>query len=110
MVKWRVFIALVLLVIFIIVMQVDRNELRPGEILQSGNVEISGQLTNSHDVLYEKNFEVLPRVSVKLTAGSANLEIIEQRVDGFIFSASNLGYSVAEGAHVEWVAAGLPKK
>ena len=82
------------------------NEFKPGEIVQTGGLEISNSPTYTHDVIYPETFGNLPRVTIKLTKGSANLEIVEQRVDGFIFKTSNLGYSVAQGAHVEWTAAG----
>lgn len=83
------------------------SKLNEGEVLQSGVIEISNSLTYRHNIVYPEKFRMLPRIDIKLRKGSGNLEIIEQRTDGFIFTASNLGYSVAEGAHVEWSAIGL---
>lgn len=83
----------------------ESDELQKGEIVQTNSIEISNTDNYEHEVIYPENFSSLPRVKIKLTKGSANLEIVEQRTDGFIFKASNLGYNIAEGAHVVWTAA-----
>lgn len=98
-------VLIVMAMVYVLMPEADR--LQDGEVSQTGSIEISDRLSYKHEVFYPARFNVMPRVKIKLTKGSANLEIIEQRVDGFIFKASNLGYSVAEGAHVDWVASGL---
>ena len=105
--NWLLVIGAVLLAVAAFVFLPDEHELLEGEIVQTGNIEISDSLTYKHEVLYPKMFSVLPNVTIKLTKGSANIEVVEQRVDGFVFKSSSLGYSVAEGAHVEWTATGL---
>lgn len=106
--KKRLIIAgAVVLAIISIMFLPESNELQDGEIAQTGSVEISDSLSYTHDILYPEKFSATPRVKIKLTKGSGYLEIIEQRPDGFIFKSSSLGYSLAEGAHVEWVASGF---
>ena len=103
------FLLVSVVVVFVIAMFMllsEADRLQEGEIAQSGSIEISNSLSYKHDVLYPEKFSASPRVKIKLTKGSGYLEIVEQRTDGFIFKSSNLGYSVAEGAHVEWVASG----
>lgn len=95
------------LVIAVFMFLSERDGPQDGEVAQTGSVEISDSLSYTHEVLYPEPFHILPRVKIKLTTGSGYLEIIEQRADGFIFKSSNLGYSVAEGAHVEWAAVGF---
>lgn len=97
----------VVLMIIAIMFLPESNELQDGEIAQTGSVEISDSLSYTHDILYPEKFSATPRVKIKLIKGSGYLEVIEQRPDGFIFKSSNLGYSLAEGAHVEWVASGF---
>lgn len=106
--KKRLIIAgVVVLAIIAIMFLPESNELQDGEITQTGSIDISDSSSYTHDVLYPKKFSTSPRVKIKLTKGSGYLEIIEQRADGFIFKSSNLGYSVAEGAQVEWAASGF---
>ena len=100
-------LAAVVLVIVAIMLLSKSGGLQDGEIAQMGSVEISDSLSYMHEVLYPERFDTAPRVKIKLTTGSGYLEIIEQRADGFVFKSSNLGYSVAEGAHVEWTAFGI---
>ena len=88
----------------------EPEELLEGEFIQNGNLEISNSAHSKHHVIYPEIFSTLPAVTIKLVTGRGNLEIIEQRTDGFIFKSSNLGYSVAEGAHIAWVATGLDDK
>ena len=104
--KWPLVIGVALIVA--VVFLPDSNELQEGEVVQKGALEISDSLTYQHEIIYLQKFSILPRLNIKLIKGSGYLEIIEQRLDGFIFKSSNLGYSVAEGAHVEWTAAGFP--
>ena len=98
--------AVVVFVVAMFMLRPDADRLQEGEIAQSGSIEISNSLSYKHDVLYPEKFSASPRVKITLTKGSGYLEIIEQRADGFIFKSSSLGYSVAEGAHVEWIASG----
>lgn len=95
------------LVIAVFMFVTERDGPQDGEVAQIGSVEISDGLSYTHEVLYPEPFHILPRVKIKLTTGSGYLEIIEQRADGFVFKSSNLGYSVAEGAHVDWTAFGI---
>jgi len=83
------------------------DELQKGEIEQSASIEVSNSESYLHDVQYPKKFSSLPRLSIKLTKGSGYLEAVEQRLDGFVFKTSSLGYSEAEGAYVEWKARGF---
>lgn len=101
---------LVLIVAGVLVFLPDSKELQPGEVVQKGNIEISDSLIYQHNIVYPKIFSRSPHVEIKLTKGSGYLEIVEQRVDGFVFKSSNLGYSVADGAHVEWTATGFTSK
>ena len=105
--NWLLVIVAVLLAVAAFVFLPDEDELLEGEVMQTGEIEISKSLTYKHEVFYPKKFSILPNVTIKLAKGSANIEVLEQRVDGFIFKSSNLGYSVTEGAHVEWTATGL---
>lgn len=85
------------------------DALRQGEILQTGSVEVSNNTSYQHEVFYPEKFSSLPEVNIKFVSGSGYLEIVEQRLDGFVFKTSNLGYSEAEGARVEWRATGFIK-
>ena len=105
--KILLIIALIGIVIAVFALPDQPEELLAGEFIQDGRLEISNSPHSKHDVIYPEIFGALPTVSIKLLTGRGNLEIIEQRADGFIFKSSNLGYSVAEGAHVAWVATGL---
>jgi hypothetical protein len=80
--------------------------LQDGDAVQTGIIEISNNDNYKHDVFFPKRFASPPRVEISLTKGSGHLEIIETRTDGFVFKISNLGYSVVEGAYVQWVATG----
>jgi len=88
---------------------VDHDSDRFGKhcIAISDSIEVSNSESYLHDVLYPKKFSSLPRLSIKLTKGSGYLESVEQRLDGFVFKTSSLGYSEAEGAYVEWKARGF---
>ena len=96
-----------ILVIMVLVLLPESDQLQDGEIVQAGSMEISDSTVYKHEVYYPEKFSASPRVKIKIKKGSANLEVIEQRTDGFVFKASNLGYSVADGAHVEWTASGF---
>jgi len=86
------------------------DELQEGEIVRTGSMEISNSTSYQYDVPYQARFSSLPELKIELIKGSAYLEVVEQRVDGFIFKTSNLGYSEAEGAYVEWSATGFIDK
>ncbi len=105
--KMLLVLALVVIVIGVFLIPYGADELQAGEVRQQGSIEISNSLNYKHNILYVDEFNSLPRVKIELVKGSGYLEIIEQRTDGFIFKSSNLGYSVAEGAHVEWAATGF---
>jgi hypothetical protein len=83
------------------------DELQEGEVEQTAIIEVSNSESYQHNVLYPKKFSSLPRFSMKLIKGSGYLEAVEQRLDGFVFKTSSLGYSEAEGAYVEWKARGF---
>jgi len=83
------------------------DELLEGEVLQTAIIEVSNSTGYQHDVIYPEKFSSLPRLKVKLIKGSGYLETVEQHLDGFVFKTSNLGYSEAEGAYVEWGARGF---
>lgn len=101
---------LIALAIVVFALPDEPEELLAGEFMQEGSLEISSSMHSKHSVIYPEIFAALPRVDIKLVTGRGNLEILEQRADGFIFKSSNLGYSVADGAHVAWVAIGLEDK
>jgi len=84
----------------------ESNDLQEGEFVQTSSIEISKSENYKHEVFYPEKFSSPPRLEIKFTKGRGYLEIVEQRVDGFIFKASNLGYIEAEGAYVEWTATG----
>jgi hypothetical protein len=83
------------------------RKLLEGEIVQTDSIEVSNKTNNLHEVVYPQSFSSLPRLKLKLSKGSGYLDVVEQRVDGFIIKTSNLGYSEAEGAYVEWTARGF---
>ena len=98
-------VAVVLLAVYLL--QPGEDVLQPGETVQNGRIEVSNSTSYQHDITYSQIFTSLPRIKVKLITGSGYLEIVEQRVDGFIFKTSHLGYAEAKGAYVEWTAAGF---
>ena len=76
---------------------------------QSGNVEISNRSTNQHEVFYPVPYTSPPNLKVNISVGSGNLNIKEQRADGFIVKVSDLGYAANLGAYIEWIASGHVK-
>jgi hypothetical protein len=88
----------------------DTEVLPEGQVMRTGTLEISNKTSYKHDVSFPETFSELPEVEIRLVKGSGYLEILETRLDGFSFKTSNLGYSEAEGAHVEWKATGLVNK
>ncbi len=85
----------------------ETRELQEGESAQTGVAEISDSNSYKHEVSFPKEFISVPRIEVSLIKGRGYLDILEKRSDGFIFKVSNLGYTVSEGAHVQWVATGI---
>ena len=85
----------------------ESGELQEGEVVQGARLEVSNSTSYQHNVLYPEKFSSLPRLKIKLITGSGYLDVVEQRVDGFVFKTSNLGYSETEGAFVEWDARGF---
>ena len=48
-----------------------------------------------------------PNLTVDLASGlGVKIELIEQRIDGFVFAASDIAWSGSEGAIVKWEAQG----
>ena len=97
--------ALALAIVFMLLPEF--NGLQDGESVQTGIIEISDKQNYKHDVFFPEKFISQPRVEISFTKGSGYLDILEIRTDGFVFKVSNLGYSVAEGAYVQWVATGV---
>ena len=74
---------------------------------QSGVVKISDRMEERHEVFYPKKYVSSPNLKIDMTIGlGARLKIIEQREDGFVFSASDIAYSRSDGAQVKWDAHG----
>jgi len=105
----RLYLVFALVVIFLAVyaLMPESEVLQEGEVEQTASIEVSNSESYLHNVLYPKKFSALPRLSIRLTKGSGYLEAVEQRLDGFVFKTSSLGYSEAEGAYVEWKARGF---
>jgi hypothetical protein len=99
--------AVIIMLLVVYILLPDSDALRQGEIEQTASIEVSNSDSSQHNVLYPKQFSSLPRLTIKLTKGSGYLEAVEQRLDGFVFKTSSLGYSEAEGAYVEWRAKGF---
>jgi hypothetical protein len=84
-----------------------KNEQPDTSNAQSGLVKISERNGRHHEVFYPKQYVSPPNLTVDLATGlGARIELIEQRTDGFVFTASNISWSGSEGASVKWEANG----
>jgi hypothetical protein len=102
--KLIVFVVVICAIIFMLLPRT--NDLREGESIQTGTIEISNSDVYRHDVLFPEKFATPPSVEIEFTSGSGYLEVVETRSDGFVFTTSNLGYAASQGAFVKWLAIG----
>jgi hypothetical protein len=77
-----------------------------GIISQAGTVEVSNRSKNIFEVFYPKKYLSPPNLKLTIVKGHGNLEIIEQRADGFKFETYELGYEVMDGSYIDWLASG----
>lgn len=78
------------------------------QTLQTGTMEISNRRDDVLEVFYAKPFRTPPNLNVRFTKGSGEIELVEQRADGFRFKTRTVSYISVEGAHIEWLATGAP--
>ena len=75
-------------------------------LIQSDTVQVSGRGDKSLSVFYPKPYKSAPYLKLQFAKGDGEINILEQRADGFILSLRDVSYVVGDGAHIEWSATG----